>query len=184
MKFNLRSVSLWRGGGSWARRRGRKKSFNSTWHFISLFTSLFRSRRLRQRANSITNSDASFPGSSIKLFFNALPPSIHRNSFRVPFFLHTEVCGEKAKEKSSNKLHFAHIWFDYNLCGLGKAEGKLLKLLRFAGEIPLRSNQYFFLLLSALFFFYVNWVKFSHTHCSLSPFFCSSRGLLRRQKIN
>ena len=95
--------------------------------FSHLASSFFIFLVARQQANSITNSDVPFPGSSIKLFSVLLAHekfcfflyhfTLHKSSF-FSSFQHRIKIRRCRKTKNSNKLHFAHIWFDYNLCGL------------------------------------------------------------------
>lgn len=159
---------------------GRKKSFNSTWHFISFFTSIFSffhsSRtKIRQRANSITNSDAPLPGAHQSNFFSTL--------FRFPplFSLWCAQSKIAAWKTSLNKLHCVHIWFDYNLCGISakvfgreitaEALASLMKTNKnFSGVGPRKS-------IISLPFRYVNWVIFPHTQfLASSSRFAASRG--------
>lgn len=68
-------------------------------------------------------------------------------------------------EKSLNALHFAHIWFDYNLCGFRTEQIIQIIVLRgLCSRHPFNKSIF-------SRFFYVNWVKFSHTHnfCFSSP---------------
>lgn len=136
--------------------------------FYILFTSLL---PLDALANSITNSNASFPGSSIKFFhssqrFSTITTSIHRKSLH--FFAHTKKCGDE--EEREAWINYTLLTFDLIIICAG-----------FIDDISLQNSdsvqQINNIFLGS--FFHVNLIEIIFPHTQFSPSSPLTRLVLR-----